>query len=343
MSRDVNERAHPSTDSRPQPDRREFLTVGVGLLFVATVPVLGRLRGSGLIRRTAPVMGTTAEIVVAHHDRAQGLHAIDRALAELQWVERTMTRFRSDSDVGRANAFASTDPVAIDAATTSVLMEARLWAERTAGRFDPCLGRVSALWNVGERTEPLPPVRYQRFCGAGLYRDLEVEETTEGGIVHFASKDVGLDLGGIAKGFGVDRAVAALREHGVRDALVSVGGDLYAMGHRPDGEPWRVGVRHPDDPNSIAVTLDASDQAIATSGDYEQYFDHGGRRYHHILDSATAEPVDGPWRSLTMGAWSCMTADAAATALFGVGPTQLSAEVRGLLGAGVDVLHSISV
>jgi FAD:protein FMN transferase len=323
------------------PDRREFLTMGVGLLFVATVPILSRRGGTDLVRRTLPLMGTTGEIVVDHPDRRYAQQAIDAALKELSWVESTMSRFREDSDIGRANTFASTRNVSVSAATATVLAEARRWAEQTSGRFDPCLGRVSALWRVNERTTPAAEASYRRFQGAQLYREMELSQTDDGGVLRFTSNDVGLDLGGIAKGYGVDRAVEVLRSWGIQDALVSVGGDLYAMGSRPGGDPWRVGVRSADDPDVVAVTLEASDQAIATSGDYERYFVYQGRRYHHILDPATAEPFQGTRRSLTVGAPRCMSADAAATALFGSDDREAQALLLST-ESGAEILHSIA-
>jgi len=324
-------------------DRREFLTLGVGLLFVATVPILGRRSRAELVRRSAPCMGTTAEIVVAHRDRAQARIAIDAALRELQWVERTMTRFRPDSDVGRANAFAAESAVEVSLATGRVLERSLYWADQTGGRFDPCLGRVTSLWDVGLRTTPLDAAAYQRFRGAELHRHLEVVDASDCARVSFRSADVSLDLGGIAKGFGVDRAVAVLREYGVRDALVGVGGDLCAMGLRPGGDPWRIGVRSADDPKRLAVQLEASDLAVATSGDYEQYFEHAGRRYHHIMDPATAEPVVGPRHSMTIGAPDCMAADAVATALFGAGREEADALLCHCSGLGLHMLHHIPV
>jgi FAD:protein FMN transferase len=286
-------------------------------------------------------MGTTGEIVVSHRNRRYAQSAIDAALKELTWVEATMSRFREDSDVGRANRFAAIRDVTVTPATATVIAEACRWAEHTSGRFDPCLGRVSEIWSVNERTTPAPEVAYRRFRGAHLHRAMRLFRTDDGGTVSFESNDVGLDLGGIAKGYGVDRAVNVLRSWGIDNALVSVGGDLYAMGHRPGGDPWRVGVRSPDDPDVVAVTIEASDQAIATSGDYERFFVHDGRRYHHILDPGTAEPVVGVRRSLTIGAASCMSADAAATALFGM-PDSGARKLLPSTGSGAEILHSIT-
>jgi len=128
------------------------------------------------------------------------------------------------------------------------------------------------------------------------------------------------DLGGIAKGYGVDRAVGALRDKRIENGLVNVGGDLYALGVSEDGDPWRVGVRSAQDPTRLATTLTLSDRAVATSGDYEQFFRHRGEHYHHLLDPATGAPRKTRAHSLTVTAATCMTADAAATARFGSVP-----------------------
>jgi thiamine biosynthesis lipoprotein len=136
-------------------------------------------------------------------------------------------------------------------------------------------------------------------------------------VVRFRSDAVAIDFGGIAKGYGVDRAVRALRDRGVENALVNAGGDLYAIGRSEDGGPWEVGVRDPLDPRRLAATLRVSDRAIATSGDYFQYFDHEGRRYHHLIDPDTGEPRESRLRSVTVAAETCMAADAGGTAAFG--------------------------
>jgi FAD:protein FMN transferase len=137
-------------------------------------------------------------------------------------------------------------------------------------------------------------------------------------VVRYREPDMALDLGGIAKGYAVDRAVAALRDWGVGAALVNAGGDLYALGTSASGDPWQVGIRSPGEPGRIAGSVPLRDRAIATSGDYEQYFDHDGLRYHHLLDPATAAPRTVHTHSLTVAADTCMAADAGATAAFGL-------------------------
>ena len=318
--------------------RRRFLSLGVGAFVVLTLPASLR-RMSRQARRSVPVMGTIADLVVVDPDEAKAQEAIDAAIRELRWVERTMSHFTADSDIGRANLSAAAGPVAVTAATAAVLEEALRWAELSDGRFDPCLGRATALWNVGERRTPPSVSETRRFAAERLYQELEVDRWRGDHVVGFRSDAVAIDLGGIAKGYGVDRAVRALRDRGVENALVNAGGDLYAIGLSEDGDPWEVGVRDPRDPRRLAATLRVSDRALATSGDYFRYFDHAGRRYHHLIDPATGEPTRADHHSITIAADSCMAADAGGTAAFGC---ELAAARELVVRAadGAEIVHT---
>jgi FAD:protein FMN transferase len=298
------------------PSRRQFLVLGAGIFAVTAAGTVTRRRQ--LVRRTVPVMGTVAEIAVVARDERAAHEAITAAMEELHAVERLMTRFNTRSDIGRANQQAWRRAVPVSAATAAVVGEGLRWASATGSRFDPCIGLASELWDVTQRSEPPRGAEVRRLAGRSLWRGLELGRSAEGDVIVFNDRDIALDLGGIAKGYAVDRAVETLRAWGVTDALVNAGGDLYAVGSNAEGDPWRVGIRSPSDPSTIARTLTLSDRAVATSGDYEQYFDHAGRRYHHLLDPATAAPRVSHAHSLTVAAHSCMAADAAATAVFGL-------------------------
>jgi thiamine biosynthesis lipoprotein len=263
-------------------------------------------------------MGTLGEVAVVERDPTRARAALDAAFEALWAVEAAMSRFRPLSDVGRANRGAARAPVRVCADTAFVLDEALAWARATDGRFDPCLAESVRLWDVKSRTRPPATERVRALAGRSLYRSLTLDRGDDGGAVRFLDSDVGIDLGGIAKGFGVDQAVAALKRHGIEHALVNVGGDLFALGRAPDGDPWTVGVRDAREPARIAQTFHAEDLAVATSGDYQQYFDHRGRRYHHLLDPSTGAPRRTPVRSVTLTAARCLDADAAATAAFGL-------------------------
>lgn len=309
--------SRPVTTDRRGPGRREFLALGVGAFVVAAVPA-ARRRSAAITRRTVPVMGTLADIAVVHRDVRRAEGAIDAAIRELRHVELTMSRFRAESDVGRVNRLGAHAPHLVSEATGLVVANALAWARDSDGAFDPAIGRVVELWDVSNRHAPPDAPVVTRLAGRHLYEKVQLATQNGRRAIFLADPDIHLDLGGIAKGYGVDRAVDALRAWGVRDAMVNVGGDLFALGTAPGGEAWRVGIQDPDAPGTTVATFDVSDRAVATSGDYEQYFRYRGVRYHHLMDPETAAPRRTAVHSVTVEAASCMEADAAATTVFGM-------------------------
>jgi len=155
--------------ARQELGRREFIGLGLGAFVVAAIP-LARRQPVGVVRRTLPVMGTIAQFAVVERDPRRAHAAIDAAMAELQWVERTMTRFTDTSDVGRANLLASRDGVAVTAETAHVTREALRWADALDGRYDPAIGAVCKLWDVKNRHEPPPAERVAELAGRRFYR-----------------------------------------------------------------------------------------------------------------------------------------------------------------------------
>ena len=301
-----------------RPTRRALLTLGVGALVVATLPRSRRERRERVVR-TFLTMGTIAEVTVLDADVRRAHAAIDAVAAELERLEGLLTRFHDGSEVGRANLRAGLGPVAVGGETVWVVQEALRWAEASDGAFDPCLARAIDVWDVLHRTVPPEEALVRPLAGRRLFRavDVDAEGGGAGGVIRFRDPDVGLDLGAIAKGYAVDRAAAVLASRGLRDGIVKVGGDLVALGHGETGDPWRIGIRSPDDPERVTGTVEVSDQAVATSGDYERGFTWSGRRYHHILDPATASPRVSPVHGVTVVAPTCCLADAASTSVFG--------------------------
>jgi thiamine biosynthesis lipoprotein len=267
-------------------------------------------------------MGTIAEIIVVHADREKAQSAADDAIRTLQLVESRMTRFRGDSDVGRVNRVAGSRAVDVSDDTAFVLHAALHWARSSDGLFDPCYARAIELWDVAHRTVPPPESDAHRFARRQLYSTIDITELDGICQVGLHNADSAIDLGGIAKGHGVDLAVAALRRHGIENAIVDVGGDLYALGQSPEGRDWNIGIRSPSHPSKIDRIIPISNRAVATSGDYMQYFDYRGRRYHHILDTRTGEPSLRKNVSVTVIAERCIDADAGATATFAVAQTE---------------------
>ena len=322
--------------SRGPLGRREFLELGAGVFVAAALP-LALNRHVRVVRRTLPLMGTIAEVQVAHRDVRTAEAAIDAAYGVLRDVEAAMTRFRADSDIGRVNLGAFRDGVQVAPAVAGVITAGLAWASLSDGRFDPAVGAASDLWDVLNRHEPPGTEKVRALAARGFWKKVDV--SVFGGVpaVRFEDPDVSLDLGAIAKGYSIDRAVDALRARGIEQAIVTIGGDLYALGHAPDGAPWRVGIRDPHDERKLAATLDVADRAVATSGDYERFFRWRGVRFHHLMDPATAAPRRTPFHSVTVLANRAMDADAASTTVFGLPRDAGLAIVRRRL-ADVDVI-----
>ncbi len=323
------------------PSRREVLSLGVGIFVVSAIPIVRRSSGPALVRRRIPAMGTVAEVSVLHRDARYAQRAIDAALDQIRRSEDLLTRFRPDSDVGRVNAAPPGSAVDVESETGWVLDAALELASLTGGLFDPCLGRATELWDVGARSAPPAEPETAVFASRRFHRELEVDRSAGRTLIRAHAPGLAIDLGGIGKGWGVDRAVRALRDWGITDGLVNLGGDLYALGSSPNGDPWLVGVRDPDDPAGVVARLPLSDGALATSGDYERFFVHAGRRYHHVLDPRTGRPFEGGTRSVTVADHRCWRADAVATALFGAAPEQRQGLLKGAV-PGARLVHHIS-
>lgn len=316
--------------------RREFVAIGTGAFAVAALPLALR-RHVSVATRTITVMGTIAELTVVHRNEAHAQEAVDAAIAELRWVESTMTRFRGDSDIGRANAGAARDGVVIRAETALVVQMALRWSSASGGRFDPAIGAASELWDVTNRHEPPRAELVQQLAGRSFWRQVDVDSGAQRSVVRYGDAAVHLDLGGIGKGYSLDRAVAALRARGIEHALVNLGGDLYALGESPEGGAWRVGIRTPDDERGVARTLEVSNRAVATSGDYERFFRWRGMRFHHLIDPDTAAPRRTNVRSVTVVADRCIDAEPCAVSVFGMAQADAFAFARQHLH-GADVI-----
>jgi thiamine biosynthesis lipoprotein len=323
----------------PRPfGRREFLALGTGAFALGALPLALR-RHVSVARRTLPVMGTIAEITVVDRSEARAQEAVEAVIAELRFVDALMTRFRDDSDIGRANRLAGHEGVTIGRETAEVIEAALRWASSSEGRFDPAIGAASELWDVTNRREPPPAAAVQRLAGRSFWRHVDIERRSGVGTVRYGVADLHLDLGGIGKGCSLDRSVRALRARGIEHAIVNLGGDLYALGESPEGGPWRVGIRSPDDLGSVARTLEVSDRAVATSGDYERFFRYGGERFHHLIDPQTAAPRRTSVRSVTVLADRCIDAEPCAVSVFGLPQAQAEAFARKhLRGAEVITL-----
>jgi thiamine biosynthesis lipoprotein len=222
-------------------------------------------------------------------------------------------------------------PVSVSAEVREVLTIARQMSEWTGGKFDVTFGALSTLWKFDhDQDNVLPDMREVRKRLPLIdYRAIEIDDTA--GTVFVPRKGMSIHLGGIGKGYAIDRGAAILRHRGVRDFMVQSGGDIYVAGMK-EGQPWRLGIQDPRGaPNRPFAELDLTDGTFSTSGDYERYFTKNGRRYHHILDPATGEPARGA-RSVTIVSNKAVLADGLSTGVFIMGPDAGMALIERLPG-----------
>ncbi len=265
--------------------------------------------------RTREQMSTIVSVSVAAPESPAVLAAIDAAFAEIDRLQEVLSEWRPSSQLAELNRRAGEGPVTVDAELIETARIAREVAEASGGAFDPTWAALSGLWDFRAAEPRLPdPAELARRVGLIDYRQLTIDASRRTLALSRPGMKVG--LGGVAKGYVVDRASATLTARGYPHHLVVAGGDLYAAG-RKASKRWTIGVRAPQGVG-LYGTLELEDQGVATSGNYERYFIKDGVRYHHILDPATGYPARG-LSSVTAVAKSAALADAFATAVFVLG------------------------
>jgi thiamine biosynthesis lipoprotein len=277
-------------------------------------------RETPFTRTRAALLGTV--ITISVYDAAPSDAALETLLDEcfraVEDVEARMSVNRADSELSAVNDAAGDGFVEVSEELYALLSRAKDIAALSDGAFDPTIGSVTALWKQGDAFARLPSAEEirDRLPLVG-YRGVELMAPNR---VAFATRGAALDLGGIAKGYACDRAVAALREGGVEHAVLDFGGNVYVMGAKPDGSNWRVGVRLPlMGESGVVCVVEAAEISVVTSGGYERFFERDGAVYHHLLDPETGMPARGDLLSATVLSRSSAEADGLSTACFVLG------------------------
>ena len=250
-------------------------------------------------------MGGPGQIQLA--DTPQARSALHAALAELQRLEAQYSRYRPDSVVSTINANAGHKPTACDAETWSLLDFAQQLHARSQGLFDITSGVYRRAWNFANAQIP------DQGCIDQL-KPLVGWDKVQRNDHHVWLPHIGMeiDLGGLVKEYAVDRTCRVLQAHGINSALVSLAGDMRALGSKPDGQPWQAGIAHPRQAGQLSASIALQDMALATSGDYERVIVLNGQRYAHLIDAHTGWPVSH-WQSVSVQADSCLVAGSIST------------------------------
>ncbi|HXI68666.1 MAG TPA: FAD:protein FMN transferase [Steroidobacteraceae bacterium] len=255
------------------------MTCRIAGLFVLLLVCVSPARADWM-QRTEAVMGTRCYVELWADDPVKGNDAIDAVMAELRRIDALMSHYKPESELSQINQYANERPVQVDKELFDLIKLSTHFSQITEGAFDITYASVGYLYDYPHHIRP-SEAQIRAKLPAVNWRNLLFDE--EHHSVRFEHPGMRIDLGGIGKGYAVDRGIEILKARGVARALVTAGGDSRIIGDRM-GQPWLVAIRHPDNPNKVVTRIPLSDSAVSTSGDYERFFDEGGVRYHHIID-----------------------------------------------------------
>ena len=242
--------------------------------------------------------------------------------ASLDEVNSKMSHYLEDSEISQLNRAAADEPVDISPDTIEVLQTAERISDVTGGAFDVTVAPFVNAWGFGPPGRPSQPTaaeEIQTLLDMTGWRQLVLD--TPAATLTKKNDDLVVDLSAIAKGFGVDRVAEVIESEGFEHFMVEVGGEIRTRGLNDRGEPWRIGIERPlPGASALELIVPLTDLAMATSGDYRNYWEVDGKRISHTIDPRTGYPIDHNVASVSVVHSSCTDADAYATALLVLGP-----------------------
>ena len=292
--------------------KSRILLVGTGLLLILLF--FPRPEIAAPVVETRLAVGTVVSVKL-YMEEAKARPLMDLAFAEIDRIDSLMSRHSPASELSRVNRLAAAQAVSCSPELIAVLKRSQRFARASGGAFDITVGSLTQLWNFPDVLAPPATARIDSARALVGHEFLQVGEDQ----VQLRRRGTRLDLGGAAKGFAVDRAAIVLQAAGASSGLIIAGGNIRFWGQKPDGRPWRFGVQHPRAPDQLVEVENLGLNALATSGDYEQFFEYEGERFHHLLDPATGYPSRSSV-SATVWAETAMDADILSTAVFVLGP-----------------------
>ncbi len=269
--------------------------------------------------RTEFVLGTVCTVNL--YDKGTS-KIYDEVFSRLRELESILSANRDDTNVAEINAQAGIMPVKAAAETLEILEEGLAFAKLSGGKLDPSVGPLVKAWNIGTEYAAVPsPQALKEAISLIDWKSIVVDRAA--GTVYLPKKGMKLDLGAIAKGYAADEAARIVKSHGIKKAIIDLGGNILAIGEKSADKPWKIGIRNPEtDEGGSALSIEVVDKAIVTSGVYERYFIENGKRYHHILDPFTGYPEDNGLLSVSIVTARSIDADALSTTTFLLGPEE---------------------
>lgn len=279
-------------------------------------------------------MGSLFVYTIESADSLAARAALLAADEEVARIEALISSWQSTSETSEINRQAGRQPVSVSAELYQLLLRATKVAELTDGAFDPTYAGLDKIWRYDSTMTSVPDSGSVAASVRQIaYEKIAFDETNH--TIYLPEPGMKIGFGAIGKGYAADRAKQVLQAHGVASGVVNAGGDLICWGLRENEQPWQISIADPVHPNRILASLNVSDLAVVTSGNYERFVTLNGLRYSHILDPRTGWPVRGI-RSVTVLSPIAEFSDALATALFVMGQEKALSLVDRL--AGVECL-----
>jgi len=260
------------------------------------------------------LMGTRVSVELWADDAVRGRELVADVMREYHRVDDAMSTYKPDSEISRVNAHAADAPMVISDELFELVERSLDLSRASGGAFDITYDSVGYLYDFRAHQRPSDSEIAEHLAAVD-YRHVVLDPARH--TIFFTTHGVRINLGGIAKGYVVERAAAMLRARGVEHALLNAGGDTRVIGDRR-GQPWIVGIRHPRVSDEVVTKLPLVDEAISTAGDYERFFEENGHRYHHIINPTTGKPTEGILTVTVIGPDGTMT-DGLDTAIFVLG------------------------
>jgi len=268
-----------------------ILFIAALALLFAGVLVSRLFRESKPFQRSEYIMGTIFDITAEGGDESLLEETSKKAFAEIKRIDELMSRYKAGSEVSLVNKNAGIAPVRVGQELIEVLKEGRRVSELSEGAFDVTIGPLTNLWGFDLEKNVVPPKeKIEELKGLVNHRKLKIDEAAS--TVYLEDKGMMIDVGGIAKGYSLAKAMKVFEDAGIKDVIINAGGNLNLRGVKK-GRPWRIGIQDPRDESKLIGTVSITDISVATSGDYQRYFIQNGVRYHHILDPKTGFPAKG--------------------------------------------------
>jgi len=279
------------------------------------------------------IMGTRISVELWHTEASVAADCSQRVFTEMDRINALMSSYLDTSELSLINNKAATAAVEISNELALLVEKSLYFSEISQGAFDITYASIGYAYDYRKRQQPSDQSVAQKLPAID-YHHIELADNK----IRFNNNAVRIDLGGIAKGYAVDRAVDIIGQCGIGKAMVSAGGDSRIMGDRV-GRPWVIGIQHPRDPEGIVLRLPLTDSAISTSGDYERFFIDNGKRVHHIINPSTGRSAAASWSATVIGP-DAMTTDALSTTIFILGAVKGLALIESLEGIDAIIIDN---